>query len=173
MREEKKSKRRDFYKILEVRPEATSEEIRKSFKKLAAQWHPDKNSASKEMREHAEHMFKDINEAYNLLTDSKKRKIYDEGGHPDDPNSVFHSTDFNAAEKQDVFSEYFGTHEEQNYSSSKSKPMGKNDSYSKKYRSKDRSRSRSRSRESSLDSRKKSRNKIHNKNKNYDKKYKY
>jgi DnaJ-class molecular chaperone len=36
-------------------------------------------------------MYKDIVEAYNILSDPKKRKIYDEGGHPDDPNSAFHT----------------------------------------------------------------------------------
>jgi DnaJ-class molecular chaperone len=151
----------------------TSEEIRKSFKKLAAQWHPDKNSESEEMREHAEHMFKDINEAYNLLSDAKKRKIYDDGGHPDDPNSVFHSSDFNSAEKHDVFSEYFGTQSQDTNSNSKTREKNySNKKYDIRERSRERSRNKSKSRESSLDSRKKSRQKIFNRNKNYDKKYK-
>lgn len=53
-------------------------------------------------------MFKDINEAYNILSDERKRKIYDEGGHPDDPNSAFHTkqTDQNFDE---IYKQYFGT----------------------------------------------------------------
>ncbi len=140
---------------------------------MAAQWHPDKNSESEELREHAELMFKDINEAYNLLSDTKKRKIYDDGGHPDDPNSVFHSSDFNSADKQDDFSEYFGTQSQDTNTKSKTREKNySNKKYDSRERSRDRSRNRSKSRESSLDSRKKSRQKIFNRNKNYDKKYK-
>jgi DnaJ-class molecular chaperone len=88
---------------LDVRRDSNSEEIRKSFKKLATQWHPDKNSESQEMRELAEKMFKDINEAYNILSDPKKKQIYDEGGHPDDPNSAFHTQQETYEETYDSF----------------------------------------------------------------------
>ncbi len=89
--EEEKNKRRDFYKLLEVNKNSTQEEIRKNFKRLAIKWHPDKNNESEEKRIYAEKMFQDINEAYGILSDERKKKIYDSGQHPDDPNSQFHS----------------------------------------------------------------------------------
>jgi DnaJ-class molecular chaperone len=58
------------------------------------------------MRDHAEKMFKDVNEAYNILSDSHKKRIYDEGGHPDDPNSAFHTQQETFEENYDAF---FGT----------------------------------------------------------------
>ena len=89
--EEEKNKRRDFYKILEVNKNSTQEEIRKNFKRLAIKWHPDKNNESEEKRIYAEKLFQDINEAYGILSDERKKKLYDSGQHPDDPNSQFHS----------------------------------------------------------------------------------
>ena len=91
LKEEQKNNRRDFYKLLEVNKNSTQEEIRKNFKRLAIKWHPDKNNESEEKRIYAEKMFQDINEAYGILSDERKKKIYDSGQHPDDPNSQFHS----------------------------------------------------------------------------------
>jgi curved DNA-binding protein len=67
---------KDYYKILEVDKKATPEEIKKSFRKLAMKWHPDKNKDSKQ----AEEKFKLINEANEVLSDPEKRKKYDELG---------------------------------------------------------------------------------------------
>jgi len=93
------------------------------------------------MRDHAEKMFKDVNEAYNLLSDSKKRKIYDEGGHPDDPNSAFHKEDFQT--ENDLYNDFFGKNnnkpeQSKNYSSNNTKNeeykgKHKNNYNSKKY----------------------------------------
>ena len=90
-KEERMSKKRDFYKLLNVNRFSSQDEIRRNFKKLVIKWHPDKNNQSDEQREYAEKMFKDINEAYSILSDEKKKRIYDNGGHPDDPNSEFYS----------------------------------------------------------------------------------
>lgn len=67
----------DYYQILEVNKESTQEDIKKNYKKLAKKWHPDKNP---ECKEEAEVKFKLINEAYEVLSDEKKRQIYDQHG---------------------------------------------------------------------------------------------
>ena len=64
---------RDFYKILEISSFASNEEIKKAFRKLALRYHPDKNQTSC-----AEEKFKEIGEAYAVLSDPQKRHIYDE-----------------------------------------------------------------------------------------------
>jgi molecular chaperone DnaJ len=67
---------RDFYKILGVARSASTDDIRKAYRKLARKYHPDINPGNKE----AENKFKDISVAYEVLSDSKKRKLYDEFG---------------------------------------------------------------------------------------------
>ncbi|MDX2239190.1 MAG: J domain-containing protein [Leptolyngbyaceae cyanobacterium bins.302] len=67
---------RNYYDILEVSKDATPEEVKKSFRKLARQYHPDLNPGNKQ----AEDRFKDINEAYEVLSDLDKRAQYDQFG---------------------------------------------------------------------------------------------
>ena len=66
----------DYYETLGVSRQDSEEEIRKAFRKKAMQYHPDRNKAP-----HAEEKFKEINEAYQVLTDPKKRSQYDHLGH--------------------------------------------------------------------------------------------
>ncbi len=73
---------KDFYKILGVTKDATPEEIKKQYKKLALKWHPDKNKNNPE----AEQKFKDIAEAYAVLSDAEKRRNYDQFGSATGPN---------------------------------------------------------------------------------------
>ncbi|OAY42660.1 dnaJ protein P58IPK homolog [Manihot esculenta] len=72
----KMSKRQDWYKILEVSKTASMSEIKRAYKKLALQWHPDKNVDN---REEAEAKFRDIAAAYEVLSDEDKRARYDRG----------------------------------------------------------------------------------------------
>ena len=67
---------KDYYKILGVDKKATSDEIKKAYRKLALKYHPDKNKGAKG----AEEKFKEINEANEVLSDKEKRKKYDELG---------------------------------------------------------------------------------------------
>lgn len=71
------SNQKDYYEVLGVSKEATPEEIRKAYKKLAIKWHPDKHVDDKK---EAEEKFKEIAEAYSVLSDPDKKKEYDTGG---------------------------------------------------------------------------------------------
>src|ERR1700684_975556 len=68
--------KKDYYEILGVKKSASAEEIRKAFRKLARKYHPDVNPGDKA----AEEKFKTISEANDVLSDPKKRKIYDQVG---------------------------------------------------------------------------------------------
>lgn len=69
--------KKDFYQTLGVTRSSTADEIKKAYRKLAMQYHPDKNQGNKK----AEDQFKEISEAYEVLSDTEKRKNYDTFGH--------------------------------------------------------------------------------------------
>src|SRR5687768_7582507 len=69
--------KRDYYEILEVTKTSTGEEIKKSYRKLAVKFHPDKNPGDHT----AEEKFKELGEAYDILSDADKRAAYDRYGH--------------------------------------------------------------------------------------------
>ena len=71
------SKKRDYYEVLGVERDATPEQMKKAYRKLAVQYHPDKNPGNKE----AEEQFKELGEAYEALNDPQKRAAYDQHGH--------------------------------------------------------------------------------------------
>ena len=68
----------DYYEVLGVPRDASADDIKKAFRKLALKWHPDRHKEGE--REHAEATFKGINEAYEVLSDPEKRKRYDQFG---------------------------------------------------------------------------------------------
>jgi DnaJ family protein A protein 2 len=78
--------KRDYYDILGVAKDATDDVIKKTYRKLAMKWHPDKNPDNKV---DAESKFKEIGEAYSVLSDNDKRKIYDQHGHEGLKNDGF------------------------------------------------------------------------------------
>lgn len=69
--------KRDYYEVLGVSRSADASEIKKAYRKLAKKYHPDSNVGNASAAEH----FKEVNEAYDILGDEKKRKLYDQFGH--------------------------------------------------------------------------------------------
>lgn len=92
---------KDYYKILGVEKNATENELKKAYKKLAIKYHPDKNPNNKE----AEEKFKEVNEAYQILSDKNKRQQYDMFGTVDGMGSS--DMDFNP---NDIFASFFKHH---------------------------------------------------------------
>ncbi|XP_065388468.1 dnaJ homolog subfamily C member 7 isoform X9 [Macaca fascicularis] len=95
----KKSKRKDYYKILGVDKNASEDEIKKAYRKRALMHHPDRHSgASAEVQKEEEKKFKEVGEAFTILSDPKKKTRYDSGQDLDeegmnmgdfDPNNIF------------------------------------------------------------------------------------
>lgn len=117
----------DYYNILKVNRNASDEDLKKAYRRLAMIWHPDKNPTSN--KQEAEAKFKQISEAYDVLSDPQKRQIYDlygeealksgqvppppRGGgpfvnraHQQHPNPSFR---FNPRDADDIYAEMFGT----------------------------------------------------------------
>jgi molecular chaperone DnaJ len=92
--------KRDYYEILGVPKNATNDDIKRAFRKLAMQYHPDRNKAPD-----AEAKFKEINEAYEVLGDQKKRQTYDQFGHEGLNQNGFGGGNANPF---DIFNQFFG-----------------------------------------------------------------
>ena len=95
------SPQKDYYEVLGVSKEATPEEIRKAYKKLAIKWHPDKHVDDKK---EAEEKFKEIAEAYSVLSDPDKKREYDTGG-----IDFEDFADFDDFDPFAMFDNFFGT----------------------------------------------------------------
>ena len=99
------AEKRDYYDILGIKRDASAETIKKAFRKLAKKYHPDSNAGNPQ----AEQMFKDVNEAYSILSDPEKRKLYDRFGHAAfDPNSAAYGTTGGSGASGDPFGSGFG-----------------------------------------------------------------
>lgn len=101
--------KRDYYEVLGVERGADEKTIKSAYRKLAMKYHPDKNPGDKE----AEAKFKEINEAYEILSDDEKRQRYDQFGHAGvDPNASAGYGDFGGfggfEDVSDIFSSFFG-----------------------------------------------------------------
>uniref|UniRef100_A0A0C9S8S4 TSA: Wollemia nobilis Ref_Wollemi_Transcript_10554_1686 transcribed RNA sequence n=1 Tax=Wollemia nobilis TaxID=56998 RepID=A0A0C9S8S4_9CONI len=108
----------DYYNILNVGRSSSDDELKKAYRKLAMKWHPDKNPNNKK---EAEAKFKQISEAYEVLSDPQKRAIYDQYGEEGlkgnvPPPSASSFSDgggpnvyrFNPRNAEDIFAEFFG-----------------------------------------------------------------
>lgn len=105
--------KRDYYEVLGVQKDASKDEIKKAYRKLAVKNHPDRNPGDKE----AEDRFKEATEAYEVLGDEKKRQAYDQfgfagvegmGGGGHDYSTVFHDFEDIFGDFGDIFSSFFG-----------------------------------------------------------------
>ena len=93
----------DYYEILEISRTASGDEIKKAYRKLALKYHPDRNQGDKE----AEEKFKQISEAYEVLSNDEKRSLYDRYGKAGLEGSGF-GAEFNDFDLGDIFSSFFG-----------------------------------------------------------------
>lgn len=118
-------KKRDFYEVLGVERNATDEEIKKAYRKLAIKYHPDKNPGNKDAEEH----FKELGEAYEALSDPQKRAAYNQYGHAafdpraraagghgaggfHDPMDIFREVFRGAGGGNSIFGDLFGSDED-------------------------------------------------------------
>ncbi|XP_049622505.1 dnaJ homolog subfamily B member 8 [Suncus etruscus] len=103
----------NYYEVLGVQANATPEDIKKAYRKLALRWHPDKNPDNKE---ESEKKFKQVSEAYEVLSDPKKRSLYDRascgnwraGGGASTPYNSPFEAGYTFRNPEDIFREFFG-----------------------------------------------------------------
>ncbi|RZF48766.1 hypothetical protein LSTR_LSTR012743 [Laodelphax striatellus] len=112
----------DYYRVLDVSKQASTEDIKKAYRKLALKWHPDKNPDNPD---ESNKKFKEISEAYEVLSDEKKRRVYDQYGkeglglgdrgrsrgrhHGQDPfHDMMYEFHFAFRDPDEVFREFFG-----------------------------------------------------------------
>src|SRR5579859_6515127 len=76
----------NYYETLGLTKSASADDIKKAYRKLALAWHPDKHAGDKT---EAERKFKEINEAYQVLSNPQKKQIYDAGGNPNQQGNPF------------------------------------------------------------------------------------
>ena len=103
------AQKRDYYEVLGVQKNATKDQIKDSYRKLALQYHPDRNKASD-----AEEKFKEISEAYAVLSDDQKRSQYDNLGHAGfdqryTSEDIFRGADFDSVFRDMGFGDLFRT----------------------------------------------------------------
>jgi len=97
--------KRDFYEVLGINRDASEDDIKKAYRRLAMKWHPDRNPDNAKAEDH----FKEAKEAYEILSDAQKRAAYDQFGHAGvDPHAGMGAGGPGAGGFGDIFSDIFG-----------------------------------------------------------------
>ena len=97
-------KKRDYYEILDIQRDACDEDVKKSYRRMAMKYHPDRNPGANEA------LFREAAEAYEVLSDAEKRRIYDLYGHVGLEGSGIpgFGEDSVFSTFQDIFDDFFG-----------------------------------------------------------------
>ena len=94
----------DYYNLLGVSRDASEQELKRAYKKLAMKYHPDRNQGDK----NAEKKFKEVSEAYEVLSDQNKRQAYDQFGHDGLDQRFGQGGGFQGGSFNDIFGDVFG-----------------------------------------------------------------
>ena len=114
-----KARNRDYYQILGINRNATQPEIKKAYRKLALKYHPDRNSESEQTKKVAQRKFQDVSDAYSVLSDPKKKEMFDQGidplnpetasgAGPAGPNGPNVNMHFSGGDPNEIFKMFFG-----------------------------------------------------------------
>ena len=110
------ARNRDYYQILGINRDASADEIKKAYRKLALKYHPDRNCESEQTKKIAQRKFEDVSDAYSVLSDQKKKAMFDQGVDPLNPETAsgagaggpgmsFH---FSGGDPSEIFKMFFG-----------------------------------------------------------------
>lgn len=109
-----KARNRDYYAILGISRSATPEEIKKAYRKLALKYHPDRNGESEQTKKIAQRKFEDVSDAYSVLSDPKKKQMFDQGIDPLNPEVASGAggpgvnVHFSGGDPSEIFKMFFG-----------------------------------------------------------------
>ena len=110
------ARNRDYYQILGINRDASADEIKRAYRKLALKYHPDRNCESEQTKKIAQRKFEDVSDAYSVLSDPKKKAMFDQGVDPLNPETAsgagaggpgmsFH---FSGGDPSEIFKMFFG-----------------------------------------------------------------
>ena len=103
-----KARKRDYYAILGIDRNADEHEIKRAYKKMAMKYHPDRNAESEETKKMAEKKFIDVNDAYSVLSDPKKKRMYDQGIDPLNPEEASSGGVHFGGDASEILKMFFG-----------------------------------------------------------------
>ena len=129
------ARNRDYYQILGINRNATAAEIKKAYRKLALKYHPDRNSESEQTKKVAQRKFQDVSDAYSVLSDPKKKEMFDQGidplnpetasgAGPSGPSGPEMNMHFSGGDPNEIFKMFFGGKDGESFFKTSSGPGG-------------------------------------------------